>query len=107
MLIAGRRRENHPVQSSAEQQTTEFCRSICHVAEGQYHQTVTGIFQPGECSILQFDDITRTRSFVSQADQIAAAGYQALRGDIGMVVERCGGILDPLAGFRVDMRRIV
>jgi len=77
------------------------------MVEGQHDEPVASILEPAEGAVLKLDNITWTWPFVGQADQETAAGDQALRGQIGMVVERRRRRLDLLANGFADMRGIV
>lgn len=106
-LVARRRRKHDAIEPRAKQQSSELLRPARDMIEWKNYEPITPLLQAFERAILQFDDITRARAFIGEADEIGSARDQALRDKIGMIVERGRGFLHPLPHRLAHMGSIV
>lgn len=106
-LIAGRGRQNDTVEAGAQKKLAKLFRAARDMVERQDDEPVPAVLEPAEGAVLQLNNITWTRPFIGQADQETAAGDQALRGQIGVIVERRRSRFDLFANGIADMRGIV
>jgi len=77
------------------------------MVEREHDEPIAAILEAAERAILQFDNIARTGPFICQADEKGSSRNEALRGEIGVIVERRRGLLDLLADRLADMRSVV
>ncbi len=107
VLVAGGRRKDYTVQSSAHEQPSEFCWAIGHIPKRQDDEAVTRFLEPSERTVLEFNHIAGARSLICQSDEKATPGNKALGGYIRMIIQGRRRGLHALARLGAYVRSIV